>query len=75
MTSIAQPINFPSRPSYSTTASPSNSPSRSNSYDLSSSPKMGSSPGQHPCPHLSEFVQSLYKAWGSKSDIQERRRW
>ncbi|KIR37094.1 hypothetical protein I352_00406, partial [Cryptococcus deuterogattii MMRL2647] len=62
MTSIAQPIDFSSRRSYSSTASPSSSPSRSNSYDLSSSPKTGTSPGQHPCPHLSEFVQSLYKA-------------
>lgn len=75
MTSIAQPIDFSSRRSYSSTASPSSSPSRSNSYDLSSSPKTGTSPGQHPCPHLSEFVQSLYKAWSSKTDTQERRRW
>nr|KIR49002.1 hypothetical protein I312_02072 [Cryptococcus bacillisporus CA1280] len=75
MTSIAQPIDFSSRSSYSSTASSSSSPSRSNSYDLSSSPKMGTSPGQHPCPHLSEFVQSLYKAWSPKTDTQERRRW
>ncbi|OWZ62866.1 hypothetical protein AYX15_05064 [Cryptococcus neoformans] len=75
MASIAQPIDFPSRPSYSTATSPSSSPSRSNLYDLSSSPKTGTSPGQHPCPHLSEFVQSLYKAWGSKTDTQGRRRW
>lgn len=75
MTSIAQPIDFSSRSSYSSAASSSSSPSRSNSYDLSSSPRTGTSPGQHPCPHLSEFVQSLYKAWSPKTDTQERRRW
>ncbi|WWC92375.1 uncharacterized protein L201_007332 [Kwoniella dendrophila CBS 6074] len=61
MTSLARPINFPSsRPSYS----------RSNSDSPNSSPKsshveLGTSPQQHPCPHLSQLVQSVVKAyWG-----------
>ncbi|UOH80215.1 hypothetical protein LQV05_002864 [Cryptococcus neoformans] len=54
MASIAQAIDFPSRPSYSTTTSPSSSPSRSNSYDLSSSPKTGTSP--EPIVRLTERV-------------------
>ncbi|WVW80771.1 hypothetical protein I302_102757 [Kwoniella bestiolae CBS 10118] len=65
MTSMAQPINFPSsRPTYRRSgsvevSSPSSSP-RSSSLELGTSPTQ-----QHPCPHLNQFVQSLVKAyWG-----------
>ncbi|KAK8850601.1 hypothetical protein IAR55_004520 [Kwoniella newhampshirensis] len=69
MTSLARPINVPtSRPSYSSssTSFSSHGTSRSNSFGgTSPSSRTGTSPaGQHPCPHLSEFVQQIYKAWG-----------
>ncbi|WWC65244.1 uncharacterized protein I303_107861 [Kwoniella dejecticola CBS 10117] len=73
MISLARPINFPtsSRPSFgrhsSETPSPASSPK-------SSSLELGSSPQQHPCPHLSQFVQSLVKAYrGQDSSPQPKR--
>ncbi|ODO10662.1 hypothetical protein I350_01259 [Cryptococcus amylolentus CBS 6273] len=78
MSSITQPINFPARPSFSSfssPSSPSSSPSRSNSYDLSTSPRASTSPASHPCPHMSQLVQSLKQAWGTKQDSRQEKRW